>query len=163
DIPAVFSDLASVGLTTSGACGDDTRNVVGCPVAGIDPNELFDGTPELLEVSRFLTDNRDFSNLPRKYKISIAGCCIHCAQPDINDVGVFGLKRTVNGVEERGYGIMIGGGLSASPHLAQILPYFLKPGQIWPVVKSVTEFFRDDGYRLKRNRARFKFLVADIV
>src|SRR5205823_8020229 len=105
--------------------------------------------------------NREFSNLPRKYKISVSGCCIRCAQPDINDCAVFGGKRTVNGVEETGYGLMIGGGLSAAPHLAQILPFFVKPEQVWPVVKAVSEIFRDSGYRLKRTRARFKFLVAD--
>lgn len=161
DIPAIFSELHSVGITTSGACGDDTRNVVACPVNGLDPEEIIDASEELWEVSRGMTDNRAFSNLPRKYKISVSGCCIHCAQPDINDCSVFALKRTVDGVEEAGYGIMIGGGLSASPHLAQILPFFIKRNQVWPIVKAVSEIFRDEGYRLKRNRARFKFLVAD--
>jgi ferredoxin-nitrite reductase len=161
DIPPIFSELAAVGMTTSGACGDDTRNVVGCPVAGIDPEEIIDGTPQLQEVSVGMTDNREFSNLPRKYKISVAGCCIHCAQPDINCVGVFGLKRTVNGVTEAGYGIKIGGGLSSAPKLAIPLPIFIKPDQVWPVVKAVSEIFRDEGYRHKRNNARFKFLCAD--
>ena len=104
-----------------------------------------------------MTNNREFSNLPRKYKISVSGCCIRCAQPDINCCGLFGLKRG----EEAGYGIMVGGGLSSAPHLAQMLPFFIKPEQVWPVVKAVSEIFRDEGYRLKRNRARFKFLVAD--
>jgi ferredoxin-nitrite reductase len=157
DIPEIFAALDAVGMTTSGACGDDTRNVVGCPVAGIDPEEIIDATGELNEVSQALTNNPDFSNLPRKYKIAISGCCIRCAQPDINCVGVFGLRRG----NETGYGIMVGGGLSSAPHLAQILPFFIRPGQVWPVVKAVSELFRDEGYRLKRNRARFKFLVAD--
>jgi ferredoxin-nitrite reductase len=161
DIPAVFAELEAVGITTSGACGDDTRNVVGCPVAGIDPNEILDGTPQLKEVSRALTDNREFSNLPRKYKISISGCSIRCAQPDINCCGLFGLQRIVNGTEECGYGIMVGGGLSSSPKLAQRLPVFLPPAQVWPVVHAVSSIFRDHGYRLKRNNARFKFLVSD--
>jgi ferredoxin-nitrite reductase len=163
DIPSIFSELDGAGIVTAGACGDIPRNVVACPVAGIDPEAIIDATPEMREVDAGVVNNHEFSNLPRKYKISVSGCCIHCAQPDINDVGVFGLKRTVAGVEEPGYGMMIGGGLSSSPHLAQILPYFLKPGQVWPVTKAVSEFFRDDGYRLKRNRARFKFLVADVV
>jgi ferredoxin-nitrite reductase len=163
DVPEIFAELESVGITTSGACGDDTRNVVSCPVTGIDPEELIDATDQLLEVSRQMTNNREFSNLPRKYKISVSGCCIRCSQPDINDCSVFGAKRTVNGVQESGYGIMIGGGLSASPHLAQILPFFIRPEQVWPVVKAVSEIFRDEGYRLKRTRARFKFLIADWV
>jgi len=161
DVPEIFADLAAVGMTTSGACGDDTRNVVGCPVSGIDPEEIIDGSGELRAVSDALTDNREFSNLPRKYKISVSGCCIHCAQPDINCTSIFGLRRTVNGVQEAGYGLMVGGGLSAAPHMAKIMPFFIKPGQVWPVVKAVSEVFRDEGYRLKRNRARFKFLVAD--
>lgn len=161
DIPIIFAELESVGMTTSGACGDDTRNVVGCPVAGIDPEEIIDATPQLHEVSRHFTDNRDFSNLPRKYKISVSGCCIHCAQPDINCCSVFGLKRTVNGVEERGYGIMVGGGLSSAPKLAHRLNVFLLPEQVLPVVNAVSEIFRDQGYRLMRNKARFKFLVED--
>jgi ferredoxin-nitrite reductase len=157
DVPEIFAELEKVGITTSGACGDDTRNVVGCPVGGIDPHEIIDATPQLLEVSEKLTNNREFSNLPRKFKISISGCCIRCAQPDINCIGMFGLRHG----GEAGYGIMLGGGLSSAPHLAQILPVFIRPGQVWPVVKAVCEIFRDSGYRAKRNRARFKFLVAD--
>jgi ferredoxin-nitrite reductase len=161
EIPTIFSELQSVGIATSGACGDIARNVVGCPVAGLDPEEIIDATPQLREVNDGLENNREFSNLPRKYKISVSGCCIHCAQPDINCAGVFGLKRTVNGVEERGYGIKIGGGLSSAPKLAKYLPVFLKPGQVWPVVEAVSKIFRDHGYRLKRNNARLKFLIED--
>jgi ferredoxin-nitrite reductase len=76
-------------------------------------------------------------------------------------VGVFGLKRTVNGQVERGYGIKIGGGLSSSPKLAKLLPVFLQPAQVWPVIEAVSKIFRDHGYRLKRNNARLKFLVED--
>ena len=161
DIPAIFGMLSAVGMTTSGACGDDTRNIVGCPVAGLDPDEISDATPLLKQVSHAITDNREFSNLPRKYKISISGCCIACAQPDINCCAVFGLRRTVDGAEESGYGIMVGGGLSAAPKLAQRLQVFLRPEQVWPVVEAVSKIYRDHGYRLKRNNARFKFLVAD--
>jgi sulfite reductase beta subunit-like hemoprotein len=74
-------------LGTSGACGDITRNVVGCPVAGLDRDEILDGTPQLLEVTVRLSNTKEFSNFPRKYKISVSGCSIHCAQPDINCVG----------------------------------------------------------------------------
>lgn len=158
DIPDIFDQLDKVGITTSGACGDDTRNVVGCPVSGINPEEILDGTPQLQEVSRHLTNNREFSNLPRKYKIAIGGCHIHCHQPDINCVGFFGLK---NAAGEVGYGVKVGGGLSSAPHMAQTMPVWIAPDHVWPVTKAISEVFRDEGYRAKRNRARFKFLVAD--
>jgi len=156
--PEIFEQLDRVGITTSGACGDDTRNVGGCPVSGINPDEIIDATPQLLEINRNMTNNRDFSNLPRKYKITISGCHIQCSQPDINCLGFFGLR---NEQGEPGYGVKVGGGLSSSPHLAQTLPVWVSPDQAWPVTKAISELFRDEGYRAKRNRARFKFLVAD--
>ncbi len=161
DFPEVFSRLAAVGMTSSGACGDDTRNIAGCPIAGIDKNEIIDATPVLHAVSEHLTDNREFSNLPRKYKIAISGCRIHCSQPDINCVGVFGLERTHNGRLEAGYGIKVGGGLSSAPHLAQTLPVFLTPEDVLPIVHYTSVVYRDFGFRDRRNRARLKFLMAD--
>jgi len=157
DIPDIFDQLDKVGMTTIGACGDDTRNVVGCPVSGVNPDEILDATPQLLEINRNLTNNREFSNLPRKFKIAISGCPIHCHQPDINCVGFFGLVS--NGVA--GYGVKVGGGLSTAPHLAQVLPVWIEPALAWPVTKALCEIFRDEGNRAKRNHARFKFLVAD--
>ncbi|MEI6033362.1 MAG: nitrite/sulfite reductase [Verrucomicrobiae bacterium] len=157
DVPDIFDRLERVGLTTSGACGDVTRNVVGCPVSGLNPEEILDATPQLLEISRNMTSNREFSNLPRKFKIAISGCQIHCHQPDINCVGFFGLV----GAGGAGYGVKVGGGLSSAPHLAQVLPVWIAPELAWPVTKALCEIFRDEGYRTKRSHARFKFLVAD--
>ncbi|GAB4182497.1 MAG: ferredoxin--nitrite reductase [Terrimicrobiaceae bacterium] len=158
DIPAIFERLSQVGLITSGACGDITRNVACCPVSGINPDEIIDASGHMQEISAKLTNTKEFSNLPRKYKIAISGCHIHCHQPDINCLGFFGLR---NGRGEAGYGIKVGGGLSSAPHMAQLLPVWIDPDQTWAVAKAVTEIYRDEGYRNKRNRARFKFLIAD--
>ena len=158
DVPPIFDALEKVGIITSGACGDITRNVACCPVSGINPDAILDATPQMLEISRGLTNTKEFSNLPRKYKIGISGCHIHCHQPDINCLGFFGL---VNAQGEAGYGVKVGGGLSSAPHLAQTLPVWISPEETWPVAKAVSEVYRDEGYRAKRNRARFKFLVAD--
>ncbi|MDE1171402.1 MAG: hypothetical protein PW734_09380 [Verrucomicrobium sp.] len=155
--PEVFARLESAGVYTSGACGDIARNVVGCPVAGCDGEEILDATPQLEAVNAHLFNNKEFSNLPRKYKISVSGCRIHCAQPDINDLGFFGLERG----GEAGFGLKIGGGLSSAPHLAQVLPVFLRPEEVLPMAHYASVLYRDFGYREKRNRARLKFLVAD--
>jgi ferredoxin-nitrite reductase len=158
DVPPVFDALQKVGIITSGACGDITRNVACCPVSGLNPDELLDATPQMLEISRGLTNTKEFSNLPRKYKISISGCHIQCHQPDINCLSFFGL---VNDQGEVGYGVKVGGGLSSAPHLAKTLPVWIPRDQAWPVAKVISQLYRDEGYRAKRNRARFKFLVAD--
>ena len=158
DVPSMFDALEQVGIITSGACGDITRNVACCPVSGINPDELLDATPQMREISRGLTNTKEFSNLPRKYKISISGCHIHCHQPDINCLSFFGL---FNDEGEVGYGVKVGGGLSSSPHLAKTLPVWVPRAEAWPVARAISALYRDEGYRAKRNRARFKFLVAD--
>lgn len=161
DFPDIFARLAAVGMTTSGACGDDTRNVVGCPVAGVDKDEIFDASEFTRVVSDYMTDNREFSNLPRKYKISISGCHLHCPQPDINCTSFVGVRRKSG---QPGFAVMVGGGLSTAPHMAQLLSVFVPPdkSQVIEVLRHISTIFRDEGYRdLGRRVARLKFLVAD--
>jgi sulfite reductase beta subunit-like hemoprotein len=153
--------LEAAGLTTVGACGDITRNVCGCPVAGIDPDELYDTRQIVRDVTAFFLGNKAFSDLPRKYKISISGCPIHCNQPEINDLGIQAVRRFRNGKAEIGFHVRVGGGLSTQPYFAQKLDVFVTPEQVVDVCRGVTEIFRDDGYRKRRNHTRLKFLVAD--
>jgi sulfite reductase beta subunit-like hemoprotein len=157
-IPEVISRLDAVNITTVGACGDITRNITGCPVAGLDPDELFDARPLVNEVGQFFHRNKDFSDLPRKYKLAFAGCAHHCHQPQINDLAITA-ARNANG--DAGFHVYVGGGLSTQPHMAQQLNMWVTPEQVLPISIGVTEIFRDYGYREKRNHTRLKFLMAD--
>ncbi len=157
NLPAAIAILNNVGLTTVGACGDITRNICGCPVAGLDPNEVYDCRELIDEVTNYFLGNKEFSDLPRKYKISISGCPIHCNQPEINDLGIQAVRRG----KEIGFHVRVGGGLSTQPHFAQKLDMFVKPEQVLDICIAVTKIFRDEGYRKRRNHSRLKFLVAD--
>jgi sulfite reductase (ferredoxin) len=159
DLPDLLDALWSAGLTTMGACGDDTRNITGCPLAGVDAEEIFDASRLALEANRFFTGNTEFYNLPRKFKICITGCRNWCAYPEINDVGLTAITRSVCGENEIGFSLRIGGGLSTDPHLAVRLNAFVRPSQVLPVLRSVAEIFRDSAVlRENRERARLKFL-----
>ncbi len=126
DIPAVWARLAEVGLSSLETCGDVTRNILGCPTAGIDADEILDATPYLQAVDRRLTGTKEFSNLPRKYKMSITGCTHQCAAHEINDVGLVGHR-----VDGRvGFDMFVGGGLSTNPYLAQRLGVFVLPEDV---------------------------------
>ncbi len=160
-IPEVIQRMNSVGLTTVGACGDITRNIAGCPVAGIDPDEVYDCREIIDDISKYFQGNKEFSDLPRKYKITIGGCKHQCHQPQINDVGITAVRRLKRGAWETGFHISVGGGLSTQPHLASQLDIFVLPEKLPEVCRAITEIFRDDGYRARRNHARLKFLVAD--
>ncbi len=158
-LPDVLDALWRVGLNTIGSCGDVTRNITGCPLAGVDAAEIVDASPLVLEANRLLAGNPEFYNLPRKFKISITGCRVWCAYPEINDVGLTAVTRTLNGKPEVGFSLRIGGGLSAEPHLAPRLNAFVRWEQVIPVVKGVAEIFRDSqDLREHRERARLKFL-----
>src|SRR3712207_8622552 len=89
-MPDIFERLERHGLTTLGACGDITRNVVGCTLAGIGHDPIVDGHATAEAIHRHFLGNRLYSNLPRKYKISITGCREDCARGLINDVALSG-------------------------------------------------------------------------
>jgi sulfite reductase (ferredoxin) len=158
-LPEVLDELWRAGLTTMGACGDDTRNITGCPLAGVDADEIFDASTLALQANQFFVGNADFYNLPRKFKICISGCRSWCAYPEINDVGLTAVTRKIRGHEEIGFSLRVGGGLSTDPFLAARLNAFVKQDQVIPVLRGVAEIFREsDSLREHRERARLKFL-----
>jgi sulfite reductase (ferredoxin) len=158
-LPEVLEELWRAGLNTTGACGDVTRNITGCPVAGVDADEICDASALALEADRLLAGNAEFYNLPRKFKISISGCRVWCPYPEINDVGLTAIRRQQSGKEEIGFSLRVAGGLSTDPHLGVRLNAFVRWGQVLPTLHGIAELFRDSSQlREHRERARLKFL-----
>ena len=158
DMPEIWRRLEAVGLTTAMACGDVPRGFLGCPLAGRAHDEVLDATPVMEAVIARAVGNHAFSNLPRKFKTSIAGCAQRCAQPDVNDVSFVAVHRT-DGTPV--FDVWVGGGLGSSPHFAQRLGVGVAPEDVPDVWEAIVSLFRDHGYRRNRKRARLKFLVAD--
>jgi len=158
-LPEVLDGLWQVGLNTTGACGDVVRNVTGCPVAGVDAGEICDASPLVIGASQMLAGNSQFYNLPRKFKISLAGCRVWCSYPEINDVGLTAITRVIGGKPEVGFSLRVAGGLSAEPYLGARLNAFVRWNQVLPVIQGIAELFRDsEVLREHRERARLKFL-----
>jgi sulfite reductase (ferredoxin) len=155
-MPEIWRRLEAVGLSTTEACGDCPRVVLGSPVAGVSVDEVIDATPALDEiVDRFIGD-RSLANLPRKFKSVVSWL------PDVpyeaNDIAFLGVDHPEHGP---GFDLWVGGGLSTNPMLAQRLGAWVPLAEVPEVWKAVVEVFRDYGYRRLRSRARLKFLVAD--
>ncbi|HLH57693.1 MAG TPA: nitrite/sulfite reductase [Streptosporangiaceae bacterium] len=158
NVPAIWEALESVGLSTTEACGDAPRVILGCPLAGIAADEVIDASPQIEEVfDRYIGDPL-FSNLPRKFKSAMSGCTAQCTIHEINDVAFVGVRSAAG---EAGYDLWVGGGLSTNPMIGKRLGAFVRPEQVAEVWAGVTSVFRDYGYRRLRHRARIKFLVAD--
>ncbi len=158
-LPDLFERLQSVGLRTTGACGDVVRNITGCPLAGVDSRELIDVAPLVLALDRELGGNPEFYNLPRKFKITVTGCPEWCSYPEINDIGLTATRRIRDGREEIGFSVRVAGGLSTEPHLAVRLNAFIQYDQVIPVIRAITEVFQSsDVLRHSREKARLKYL-----
>jgi len=160
DVPDVFDRLRAAGLTSVGACGDVTRNVVGCTLAGIAHDQIADGYRVAEEIHERFLGNHAYSNLPRKYKVSVAGCAEDCARGLINDVALSG---AIAADGTRGFNVRVGGGLSSHPRFARSIDVFVDEDEATDVVEQITAIFRDsDENREKRGKARLKFLIDRI-
>jgi len=158
DVPAIWQRLEAVGLSTAEACGDTPRNMLGCPLAGVDGDEVIDATPALLATNARFTGDPAFSNLPRKFKTSISGCPSQCTLHELHDVAFVGVVHPELGP---GFDLWVGGGLSTNPMIGKRLGAFVPAARVEEVWAGVAGVFRDWGYRRARTRARIKFLVAD--
>jgi sulfite reductase beta subunit-like hemoprotein len=155
----MFERLHAAGLTSAGACGDTVRNITGCPVAGLAHDQLFDPTPVLEEAAARFYGNPDYSDLPRKHKISITACADSCAAPEINCVGLVGALRD----REEGFAVLVGGGLSSVPRIARELGIWVPKGEAVTVLAAILDEWREDlRYRVSRVKARLKFMIDDI-
>jgi sulfite reductase (ferredoxin) len=156
DMPAIWAALEAVGLSTTEACGDTPRVVLGSPLAGISAHEVIDGTPAIDEIVRRYVGDPELSNLPRKYKTAISGLpdIVH----EVNDAAFVGVLHPEHGP---GFDVWVGGGLSTAPRLASRLGAWVPLDEVPDVWVGITRLFRDHGYRRLRNRARLKFLVED--
>ncbi|WP_406270389.1 nitrite/sulfite reductase [Actinacidiphila glaucinigra] len=158
DVAEIWRRLEAVGLSTTEACGDTPRVILGSPVAGIAEDEIVDGTWAVDEAHRRIVGNKEFSNLPRKFKSAISGSPLLDVAHEINDVAFVGVRHPEHGP---GFDVWVGGGLSTNPKIGVRLGAWVPLEEVPDVFEGVISIFRDYGYRRLRNRARLKFLVAD--
>jgi len=158
DMPEIWRLLEAVGLSTTEACGDTPRVVLGSPVAGIASDEILDGTPAIEEIVRRYVGDPEYSNLPRKFKSAVSGSPRQDVAHEINCVSFVGVVHPERGP---GFDVWVGGGLSTNPMVAQRLGAWVPLDEVPDVWEGIIKIYRDYGYRRLRNRARLKFLMAD--
>jgi ferredoxin-nitrite reductase len=158
DIPEIFDTLESAGLSTQQACGDSWRNIVGCPVAGKDKHEHVDAWDVAENLHETFKGDDDHVNLPRKWKVAVAGCDEGCAQGDINDLAFEPAEKD----GEIGFNVRVGGGLARKePRFARDIDVWVPSEKTAEVAGGLSALFRDYGDRDDRFNARIKFLVDE--
>jgi ferredoxin-nitrite reductase len=158
-LPDVFADLDAAGLSTAGGCGDTVRNITGCPLQGLAHDELFDATGVVEEAAEFFYGNPEYTDLPRKHKITISACAHACNAPEINCIALVG--AVVDGRE--GFSVRVGGGLSSVPRISRDMGVFVPREDAIAVLRAILDAWKADlRYRVSRVKARLKFMVDDI-
>ncbi len=164
DAPIIFAKLEEVGLNTD-MCGQaypearygDVRNIVTCPVSGIQKGELFDTLPIVKEAVKFFTGKTEYLDLPRKFKIAISACPLNCVRPEINDLGLIAIKSNYG----LGFTAFIGGGIGVPPVLAKPMNTYIGLDEVLDFIKAIVEVYRDYGNRKSKAKARFKWMVEE--
>jgi ferredoxin-nitrite reductase len=159
DVPEIWRRLEEVGVTTVQACGDSARNVLCCPVSGLGREEAIDAYPVAQAISNYFTGNREYANLPRKFKMSVTGCLEDCAQAEINDIGMLPAEREDGTL---GFNLRVGGGLSDGPRMASDIDVFVRPEDAVEITRGIAQVFGELGNRENRWTARMRYLVQEL-
>jgi len=158
DSPQLWAELEEAGITLKEACGNTVRNVTGSARAGIDPDEPFDISPYAYAIFEYFLRNPISQDMGRKFKISLSSSEKDSAYGFMHDVGL--IPRVRDG--KRGFKVMLGGGLGAQPFPAQTASEFLDEDRVIPFIEGVIRVFDRYGERVKRHKARMKYLLNDI-
>ena len=160
DVPDIWERLASVELISLQTGMDNIRGVIGCPVAGLTPNELFDASGVVREFTQIFVGNKAFTNLPRKFNVTITACREVCTHAESQDLALTPASKEIHGVEMSGFNVAVGGKLgSGGFRMASPLNVFVMPEEAAAVCSHIVTIFRDHGARELRTKARLAFLI----
>ena len=160
-VPEIWEKLRAVDLRTLQTGIDNVRNINGCALAGLTPHELFDASPVVHELDRIIVGskgNPEFTNLPRKFNITITGCTDNCTHAESQDIALVPAKK----VGRLGFNILVGGKMGSGGFtVASPLNVFVEPFQAAAVVVELIKIYRDNGPREARSKCRFAFLIEE--
>ncbi len=157
--PELWAKLEQDDITLREACGNTVRNVTASPTAGIDPKEPFDVTPYAHATFEYFLRNPICQDMGRKFKIAFSASDEDTAFSYIHDLGFI---PKINAEGERGFKVLLGGGLGAQPFLASAVEEFLNEDQLIPYIEAIIRVFDRHGERNNRNKARLKYLVQKL-
>ncbi len=159
-VPAVFEQLEAVGLTSMQTGMDNVRNVMGCPVAGLNPDEILNATPLVKAFTDHVVGNRAFTNLPRKFNVAISGCPDNCLHMETQDLALVPAVREDGGARQTGFNVLVGGKLGSGGYrIAAPLDVFVRPDEVVEVCAGIVLLYRDHGDRELRTQNRLAFLL----
>ena len=162
DVPEIWRRLRAVDLISLQTGMDNIRGVIGCPVAGLTPNELFDASRVARQFTDLFIGNRAFTDLPRKFNVTITGCKEACTHAEAQDLALTPALKEIDGAQVKGFNIAVGGKLgSGGFRIASPLDLFVSPDEAAALCSHIVMIFSDHGARELRTTARLAFLIEE--
>ena len=156
DAPWVLQRLAAAGLNSQQSGMDNVRNIVSCPLSGLTADEVIDTRLLAQRMQQAIVGGKRFSNLPRKFNLSVSGCREDCGHAQTHDLSFVPAERD----GAIGFNVLVGGALGGtSPEYARPLDVFVSEGDAVDLTTSILEVYRDHGLRAKRKESRLKWLL----
>src|SRR5215468_9193181 len=162
NVPEIWHRLNMVGLVSLQTGMDNIRNVVGCPVAGLTPNELFDASPVVRQFTCIFVGNKEYTNLPRKFNVTITACKENCTDAETQDLALTPASKEIESKVVKGFNVAVGGKMGSGGYrMASPLNLFVTESEAAEICSHVVCIFRDRGFRESRTKARLAFLIDD--
>jgi ferredoxin-nitrite reductase len=160
DLPDIWRRLGEEGLGSKQTGMDNIRNVCGCPLAGLTPHEMLDASAVCREFAELFVGNKEFTNLPRKFNVTITGCLENCCHAETQDLALVPSVRDLEGQSVAGFNVLVGGKQGSGGYCpAEDLDVFVKPAEAGRLCGQIVLLYRDHGPRENRTRARLAFLL----
>ncbi|WP_299376820.1 nitrite/sulfite reductase [uncultured Tateyamaria sp.] len=157
DVPDMLDALAEVGMHAIQTSGNTIRNVTADHFAGAAADEIADPRPVAELMRQWSTDHPEFQFMPRKFKIAITGSPNDRAVTKAHDIGI----RMVTRDGQRGYEIIVGGGLGRTPMIGKVITDFLPEADLLPYLEAVVSVWNQIGRRDNKYKARIKITVHE--
>jgi ferredoxin-nitrite reductase len=162
DVPEIWHRLRAVDLISLQTGMDNIRGVIGCPVAGLTPNELFDASAVVREFTQMFVGSKAYTNLPRKFNVTITACKEACTHAEAQDIALTPATQEIDGKEQRGFNVAVGGKMgSGGFRIASPLDLFVTLEEAAAICSHIVLIFRDHGARELRTKARLAFLIEN--
>ena len=156
EVPDILAELAEVEMHAIQTSGNCIRNVTSDHLAGVAPDEVDDPRIYCELIRQWSTFHPEFSFLPRKFKIAVSGAAYDRAATQLHDIGVYLHHNAKN---ERGFQVLVGGGLGRTPVIGKVIRAFLPEKYLLSYLHAIMRIYNEQGRRDNRYKARIKILV----
>jgi ferredoxin-nitrite reductase len=161
-VPAIFDRLREANIEHRQTGMDNVRGVMGCALAGLSQHESLDASPITRSLTNRLVGDKAFTNLPRKFNVSISGCVDNCVPAASQDLALVPAMRETANERKLGFNVLVGGKMGSGGFTpARSLDVFVGPDQAEELSVQVILLFSDHGLRETRARARLAFLLDE--